>query len=61
MPELPEDLAYVWGWWHELYAGVALTFSEIRNWSDVTGTPIAGWEADLLRSLDRIFWKVRNE
>jgi hypothetical protein len=51
----------VWGWWHELWTGERLTYTEIRNWAEITGTPITGWEADLIKSIDRIFWKVQNE
>ena len=51
----------MWGWWHDLFNGAHLTYTEIRNWSEVTGTTITGWEADLIKSIDRIFWKVQNE
>ncbi|UTC27974.1 hypothetical protein [Stenotrophomonas phage A1432] len=59
-PELPEELEYVWEWFREVFAGTPLTFQEMQAWSNMTGKRLLGWEADLIKSLDRIFWKVNN-
>jgi hypothetical protein len=60
-PECPEELRYIWEWYREMFTGEPLTFSEIHYWSlPPAGPGLKGWERDLLKSLDRIFWKVRN-
>lgn len=41
--------------------GEPLTYTELHHWSMVTGKRLQGWEAELIWSLDRIFWKVQNE
>lgn len=60
-PELPQELEYVWEWFREVFTGQPLTFSELHHWSSLTGKSLAGWEAELIKSLDRIFWKVQND
>jgi hypothetical protein len=60
-PEFPECLRYVWDWYLGLFSGERLTYTELQNWSAVTKTPIAGWEAELLMSLDRARWKTSKE
>jgi hypothetical protein len=58
-PELPEELQYLWEWFLELRSGEGmLTFTEIRSWSELTKQPLLAWEVDLLRALDRIYWRV---
>jgi len=59
--DLPEELAYIWRWYYELVSPNPLTYTEIRNWSEVTGNQLRGWEAELIKSIDRIFWKVQHE
>lgn len=60
-PEMPEELAYVWEWYREVFSGQPLTFSELHHWSVMTGKRLLGWEAELIRSIDRIFWKVQHD
>ncbi|URA07144.1 hypothetical protein P9A48_gp36 [Xanthomonas phage Mallos] len=43
-----------------MFTGEPLTFSEIHFWSQPPGPGLLGWERDLIKSLDRIFWKVQN-
>ena len=59
-PALPEELAYVWEWYREVFTGQPLTFSELHHWSALTGKRLLGWEAELIKSIDRIFWKVQH-
>ena len=59
-PELPEELRYVWEWFREVFAGKPLTYTELQSWSSMTGKRLLGWEAELIKSLDRIFWKVQH-
>ncbi|ALH23698.1 hypothetical protein PaMx11_24 [Pseudomonas phage PaMx11] len=60
-PEMPEELAYVWEWYREVFSGQPLTFSELHHWSVMTGKRLLGWEAELIKSIDRIFWKVQHD
>ena len=61
MPDLPPELAYIWQWYCELCSANPLTFSEMAAWAALAGVELLSWEAELLRSLDRIFWKVMHE
>ncbi len=56
---MPEELRYVWEWYLEVRNTTPLTYTEIYHWSMVTGNRLRGWEAELIRSLDRIFWAVQ--
>lgn len=60
-PEFPEELRYVWEWFREVFAGEPLTYAELQAWSNMTGKRLNGWEAELIKSLDRIFWKVQHD
>lgn len=61
-PTLPEELAHVWTWYTaELRSAQPLTYQEIKAWAEVTGTKLFGWEAELLKSLDRISQMVLHE
>lgn len=57
-PDLPEELRYLWEWYLELRSSQLLTFSEIHFWSELTQKRLRGWEVELLRILDRIYWNV---
>lgn len=59
-PEMPQELGYLWEWFREVFTGQPLTFGEMESWSNMTGKRLRGWEAELIKSLDRIFWKVQN-
>lgn len=36
-------------------AGEVLTFTEIRNWTELTGVTLNAWEAETLRSLSSAY------
>ena len=57
----PEGMEYLWQWFREVCGPEPMTFTELQAWSSITGKGLAGWEADLLKSLDRIFRRVINE
>lgn len=59
-PELPEELQYIWEWFREVFAGEPLTYTELQAWSAMSGKRTTGWEAELIKSLDRIFWRVQH-
>jgi hypothetical protein len=62
-PNVPDALAYLVDWWHELGAGrgaggfgpAPLTWHDIAAWSAVTGTALAPIEATVLLRMDRVF------
>jgi hypothetical protein len=59
---MPEELQYLWEWYLELRnVEGALTFTEIRNWTELTKQPLLAWEVDLLRAIDRIYWRVISD
>lgn len=39
----------------------ALTFSEIAQWSTLTGNPILPWEVDVVKQLDNLWLAKVNE
>lgn len=57
-PPPPEGITYLWEWYLEMRTGEPLTFSEIRNWSDLTKQELKAWEVDVIRTLDRLYWRV---
>lgn len=59
-PEPPRELVYVWEWYNELWSPNPLTYTEIQAWAQVTRTRVTGWEVDLLRSIDRVYWRVSS-
>ena len=55
VPELPESAAF----W-ELKGSQPLTYTEIKNWSELTATPLAPFEVQALVELDRRFIAVHG-
>lgn len=37
-----------------------LTFTEIENWGKLTHQTLLAWEVDLVRTLDRLYWREMN-
>lgn len=60
-PSLPEGLSYVWLWYMELASGEYLSFTEIKAWAELNGLQPFPWEVKLIKSLDRVYWKVYYE
>lgn len=59
-PDCPQELNYIWEWYLEMRSGELLNFTEIKSWSELTNQQLLSWEVDILRTLDRIFWKIIN-
>jgi hypothetical protein len=59
-PEFPEELRYIYDWYLEVKDVKQLTFTEIKNWSELSRTNIMAWEVDILKNIDRIYWNVVN-
>lgn len=59
-PPPPEELFYVWELYDQLFTGQSLTFNEISGWCELMGIHLEGWEAQLIRDIDRDFWRVKH-
>jgi hypothetical protein len=38
-----------------------LTFTEMYHWAKLTKNELLAWEVDLLRSVDRVYWRVIHD
>lgn len=64
-PDLPEAIAYVWGWYLELdaarsgngWAPNPLGYGEIAAWAKLTGRRPTRFEVAVLRALDGVFFR----
>jgi hypothetical protein len=69
IPEMPDELAYLWEWFCELDAargsngfGISsISHSEIRAWAELTRVSPEPWEIGVLRRLDAVRIRVANE
>jgi hypothetical protein len=57
-PDFPEEFRYIWDWYLEMRSGDPLTFTEIKSWSELTHQTLLAWEVDLVRTLDRLYWRT---
>jgi len=57
-PDFPEELRYIWEWFLEVKGGEPLNFTEMKSWSDLTQQTLLAWEVDLIKTLDRLYWRV---
>lgn len=57
-PDFPEELRYIWEWYLEMRSGEPLTFTEIKSWAELTQQTLLAWEVDLVRTLDKLYWRV---
>jgi hypothetical protein len=52
--DMPESLGYLWGWFWQLFSvRQQMTFTEIKNWAELTHTRVMSWEAETLRRIDQ--------
>lgn len=59
--ELPEEAAYVWEWYQEVFNGGRLTYVELDAWARLTRRRLEPWEVDVLKSLDLLYLKVHHD
>jgi hypothetical protein len=59
-PEFPEEFAYLYLVYLELRSSAPLSYTEIESWARVTCSPIKGWEAEIIKNLDRAYQLARN-
>ena len=59
-PKIPEGFQYLMEWYFGLQNSERLTYQEIDAWNNITRKSILPWEAEILISIDRVFWRVIN-
>lgn len=67
-PPIPASAAYLWQWWWRLHRrrpsggmGIAsITWSEIKAWSELTGTEVLPWEIEIIEAVEDEFMKSVN-
>ncbi|AUR88717.1 hypothetical protein NVP2117O_39 [Vibrio phage 2.117.O._10N.261.45.E9] len=57
----PPSMKYVWDWYIDLHSGVPLSYTELEAWCRMTGRDLLSWEVDLLRALDRLYWRQQHD
>ena len=51
-PPIPEELAYLWGHYCSIKRGQPLSWQEVKAWSEMTGNPLRGWEAETIMRIE---------
>lgn len=59
-PKLDKELEYLISWYGEVKGSEPLTFTEIKNWAELTCVDLLPWEVSVIKTLDKIFWKYVN-
>ena len=67
-PKFPSQLAHIWSAFINLnntrpqgYSGpLAIPYTEIKAWIELTNNTLEAWEVDVLKKLDQIYLKVAN-
>lgn len=57
----PPAFEYLIDWYFQAFAGDVLTMQELKAWSEMARIPLTGWEAQMIKEIDRIFWKVKRD
>lgn len=58
--QCPEDVLHIWHMYNRLAPHGPLTYTELKNWSELTSTTLAPYEAEALIALDRTYWSTIN-
>lgn len=59
-PECPEEVYHLWNMYHQIGNISPLTYTELKNWSELTAHPLAPYEAEMMIALDRIYWSTKH-
>ena len=64
-PDLPDELAFLWGYFTELHetrsGGMGpgpISYSEIDAWQRLTGRELPIWQVKAIKRMDRAFMQV---
>lgn len=62
VPELPKEGAHVWEWFLELHSARSgpISFTEIKAWSELTGSLIEPWEVRAIKEMDIEYLKSQS-
>lgn len=52
MPDLPQELAYLLGYWREVHPA---SLGEISAWQGLRGLRLAWWEVEAIRRLEKLW------
>jgi hypothetical protein len=62
MPDVPDELAYLWGWYFQVKrTSDPLTWPMLESWSRMTATPICGRDAAALIKIDDAILRSARE
>lgn len=59
-PPLPEELAYLWGWFVEISSAGDFTWSNLKAWSDLNRVVLDRDETRLLSKLNALYLSAIN-
>jgi len=54
-------LEYLWAYFCQVHNGEQLTYTEIKNWSDLMKYDINSQEVEIIMRLESEFWSIENE
>lgn len=52
---------YLYLWYLDIKTSEAITFTELKNWCELTNNKLTNWELDTIRAIDRIYWNIQYE
>jgi hypothetical protein len=61
LDNLPPEIAYIWLWFLEISGHCPLTYAELESWNRLTCANLRPWEAEAIKSLDRLFWRTIHD
>jgi hypothetical protein len=63
LPSIPPEFEHLWDWYLELYSGQVgrVTFTELKNWSELMLVSLTTEEVTILRSIDEERILVANK
>ena len=59
-PDFPDELGYIWNHYLSVRGASQLTWLELNSWVSLTQPDLRGWEAELIKKLDGLFWGASN-
>lgn len=60
LPDVDENIFYLWGYFREVFSGGELSFQEIGAWATLTGRKLTPLEVETLRKLAFAALEQRN-
>jgi hypothetical protein len=60
-PELPEEFAYLWEWFWEIFHPEGILFTEIEAWARIRNVRLLPHELRILKRLDNLYQSEKNK